>query len=97
MAKNRRTITAAFKADVARLVISGVASVPDLAKKHKIHDSMLYNWVRQAKVDAGQGPVGALSSAEKEELGRLRTENRELRRERDFLTQAAAYFAKARK
>jgi transposase len=38
-----------------------------------------------------------LTSEEKEELSQLRKENRELRRERDFLTQATAFFARAKR
>ncbi len=47
----------------------------------------------QAKVDAGEGPGGALTSDEKAELRRLRREVRTLRMERDFLKKAAAFFA----
>ena len=50
--------------------------------------------MRQAKVDAGQGPVGALSTAEKEELTHLRREVKVLRMEREILKQAATFFAK---
>ena len=53
--------------------------------------------MKQARVDNGHGPAGALTTPEKEELGVLRREVRELRRERDFLRQATAYFAKAKR
>ena len=54
-------------------------------------------WVRQARIDAGNGEPGALTSTEKEELARLRRENRELRMERDLLKQATAFFARESK
>jgi len=41
--------------------------------------------VRQGEIDAGRGPAGALTTEEREELGRLRRENRTLRMERDIL------------
>jgi len=41
--------------------------------------------VRQAEIDAGRGAPGALTTEEREELGRLRRENRTLRMERDIL------------
>jgi transposase len=52
---------------------------------------------RQARIDRGQsGPrdQGLLTSEERAELARLRKENRELRREKDFFRLAAAHFAK---
>jgi transposase len=50
--------------------------------------------VRQADVDAGQGPPGALTTAEKEELSHLRREVKVLRMEREILKRAATFFAK---
>ena len=49
-------------------------------------------WLRQAKRDAGKGD-GGLTSAEREELSRLRRENRKLKEEREILSKAAAWFA----
>jgi len=43
---------------------------------------------------AGTGKPGALTTGEREELGRLRKEVRELRMERDVLKKATAFFAK---
>ena len=97
MAKKRRTFSREFKSEVVQLVQSGRKSVPQICKEHKLYDSSVYGWIAQANVDAGKGAVDALTTTEKEELSALRRENRELRRERDFLTQAAAYFAKAKK
>ena len=50
--------------------------------------------MEQAEIDAGRGPAGALTTAEREELQRLRRETRELRMEREILKKAAALFAK---
>jgi transposase len=50
--------------------------------------------VKQASIDEGSGPEGALTSDELEELRRLRRENRTLEMEREFLKKAAAFFAK---
>jgi transposase len=49
-------------------------------------------WVKQADRDRGRGD-GGLTTAEREELSRLRRENRKLREERDILSKAAAWFA----
>ena len=96
MSKTRRKFTPEFKAEVIQLVLSGQKTVPEICKEQDLYDSSVYNWVRQAKIDGGLGPAGALTTAEKEELTALRRENRELKRERDFLKSAAAYFAKAK-
>ncbi len=50
------------------------------------------HWVKQAERDRGRGD-GGLTTAEREELARLRRENRTLRQERDILSKAAAWFA----
>ena len=57
-------------------------------------ESSLRNWVERARADRGKGKPGVLTTAEREELSRLRKENRELRIERDILKKAAAFFAK---
>jgi transposase len=50
--------------------------------------------VQQARVDRGKGPPGALTTAEREDLARLRKENRELREDPEIQKKAAAFFAK---
>jgi transposase len=52
------------------------------------------NWVAQAERDAGRRGDGGLTTAEREELNRLRRENRQLRVERDVLSKAAVWFAR---
>src|SRR5881397_2148136 len=56
-------------------------------------ESSLRNWVEQARADQTKGKTG-LTTAEREELTRLRKDVRELRMERDVLKKAAAFFAK---
>jgi transposase len=50
--------------------------------------------VERAKEAGGKGRPGALLQEEREELARLRAENRQLRMERELLKKAAAFFAK---
>lgn len=97
MGKQRRRFSPDFKAEVVRLVLSGQRSVPEVCRQHDLYTSSVYGWVRQAKIDGGQGSVGAVSSAELEELRALRKKTRELEKENRFLKEAAAYFAKETK
>ena len=97
MAKKRRQFTKEFRSEVCALVLSGRKTVPQVCQEHELTESTVYAWVRQAKVDSGVGPEGAATSEELEELRALRKENKQLKRERDFLVDAAAYFAKAKK
>ena len=48
----------------------------------------------QMEVDAGRGDAKNLTTAEREELGQLCRENRQLRMEREILKKATAFFAK---
>lgn len=86
-----------FKAEAVRLVKESGKPIGELAKTVGVSTKSLRQWERQADADAGQGKPGVLTTAEKQELSTLRRENRELKRERDFLQQAAAYFAKVSK
>ena len=92
--RKRRSFTPEFRAEAVRLVREGSKSLPQVAKDLDVTESALRNWVNQADVDEGKGPAGALTTAEREELVRLRKENRQLHMERDFLKKAAAFFAK---
>lgn len=97
MSGERRSFTKEFKAEIVKLVLHGGRSVPEVCREHGLGETSVYNWVKQARIDNGHGPAGALTTEEREELSRLRKENRELRRERDFLTQATAFFARAKR
>ena len=92
--RKRRAFATEFKAEAVRLVRESGKSVPTVARELDLTETALRSWVRQAEVDAGRGAPGALTSEEREELGRLRRETRTLRMERDILKKATAFFAK---
>ena len=89
----RRTFTPEQKAEAVRLVRE-TGNVSQVARDLDVGRSSLIQWVQQAEIDAGEGPAGALTTEERNELARLKRENRTLRMERDFLKKAAAFFAK---
>ena len=91
--RKRRQYTPEQKADAVRLVRE-VGNLAEVARRLELTQSSLRNWVTQAEIDDGRGPEGALSTEEREELRKLRRENRTLEMERDFLKKAAAFFAK---
>lgn len=94
--RKRRSFTREFKAETVRLVEGG-KSIPEVARELDLTESALRLWVHQAKVDRGQGKPGELTTAEREELHRLRREVKDLRIEREILKKAAAFFAKESK
>lgn len=85
--------TVEFKADAVGLVRTSGKSIPVIAHDLGVNTQSLRNWVNQAAIDAGNGR-GALTTAEREELRRLRRENQVLQQEREILKKAAAFFAK---
>ncbi|MEV6029203.1 transposase [Streptomyces sp. NPDC052036] len=69
--------TAEFKRDAVALVHSSEKTVTEVVREIGVGPEGLRNWVNQDKADRGQGPADTLTSDEKEELRRLRRENRE--------------------
>ncbi len=92
--RTRRVHTPEFKAETVALVRGGGRSAAQVARDLGLADSLVHAWVRQAQVDDGEGPAGALTTAEKEELSHLRREVKVLRMEREILKRAATFFAK---
>ena len=92
MSKTRPPYTPEFRRQMIELVRAG-RSPEELADEFEPTAQSIRNWVAQAERDAGRRDDG-LSSAERDELSRLRRENRQLRLERDILSKAAAWFAR---
>jgi len=89
----RRAFTDEFKAGAVRLVLDEGKTISQVARDLDLTESALRVWVERARADRTKGKTG-LTTAEREELAKLRKENRELRTEREILKQAAAFFAK---
>ena len=89
--KSRKSYTAEFKAEAAKLVIEDGLTHAQAARDLGVAQSLISRWVKNAREAA---LPGALNKEEREELRRLRKENTVLRRERAILKKAAAFFAK---
>ncbi|WP_327417507.1 transposase [Streptomyces sp. NBC_01233] len=85
--------TAEFKRDAVALVHSSGKTVTEVARDIGVSPEGLRNWVKRDKNDRGQGSAGALTTAEREELVRLRRRVREMEQTIDVLGKATAFFA----
>jgi transposase len=92
MSKTRRHYPPEFRRQMVELVQAG-RSPEELARDFEPTAPSIRNWAAQAARDVGRGD-GGLTTAEREELNRLRRENRQLRLEREILSKAAAWFAR---
>jgi transposase len=66
--------------------------IAELAREFGVSGWSIHRWVDQADRDAGRGD-GGLTTAERQELVRLRRENRQLKIEREILAKATTWFA----
>jgi transposase len=92
MAKTRLPYPPEFRRQMVALVHAG-RSPEQLAAEFEPTAQSIRNWVAQSARNAGRGD-GGLTTAERDELNRLRRENRQLRLEREILSKAAAWFAR---
>ena len=93
MPRTRPPYPPEFRAEAVELIRSGTKSIVELSRDVGVTDQTLRNWLRQADLDSGRRHDG-LTTGEREELRRLRSENRTLRMERDLLKKAAVFFAR---
>ena len=90
--RKQRVYPPEFRQQLIELVGAG-RTPEELSREFGPSGQTIRNWVHQADRDGGRRSEG-LTSAEREELGRLRKENRRLKLERDILSKAAAWFAR---
>lgn len=81
-----------FRAEAVRLVREGGRSVSLAARDLGVSAESLRHWVKQADLDSGRRKDG-LTTEERQELVRLRRENRSLREDKEILKKAAVFFA----
>lgn len=83
---------AEFKRDVVAVARRGDLSVAEVAVDFGVAEETVRRWMRQADID--DGIKDGLTTAEQDEVVRLRRANRRLEMENEILRRAAAYFAK---
>jgi len=95
MAKTRPPYSPEFRRRMVELVRAG-RDPDDLAREFEPTAQSIRHWVGAADRGAGyrEEKVEVVSPSERDELIRLRRENKQLRQERDILSRAAAWFAR---
>jgi transposase len=92
MPRPRRFFPPEYKAEVVELIRTTGKTVGQVARELDLTETAVRTWVRQADLDAGRRSDG-LTTAERDELRKLRREVRDLREEREILRKAAVFFA----
>ncbi|WP_374704592.1 transposase [Streptomyces sp. NL15-2K] len=86
-----RRWTAQWKTEKADVIC---ANVTEIAREPGVSPEGLRGWVKQAEIDRGEGPAGALTGDECDELRCLRRESAEVKKANEVLARAAAFFGK---
>ena len=92
----RRQFTDEFKQQAVRLVLDEGRSVTVVARELDLTRTALQNWVERARADRSGGKTG-LTTAERDELARLRKENRILQEEREILKKSRGLLREAQR
>jgi transposase len=92
MSRSHVAYPAEFRQKLIELVEAG-RSPEELSKEFEPSAQTIRNWVKRAEADGGKRR-DVLTSLEREELVKLRRENRQLKTEREILAKATAWFAR---
>lgn len=89
----RRRYSPEYKQEAVLLVQQSDTPVSEIARNLGINVNMLRRWVKQA-AEPGKRAFPGHGNPRDEEVARLQKELRQVKKERDFLREAATYFAK---
>jgi transposase len=84
--------TGEFKQEAVKLITDQGYTVAEAARSLGVHATVLRKWKQKLEAESSAGKNGSLNGEEREELRRLRAENRRLRMEREILKKAAIFF-----
>ena len=90
----RRSFTPESNAEIEELCQRGDRSIGQVVRDFDLTETAAREWVKQAERDSGERDDGGLTTAEREELNRLRRDNRLLSEDVEILKRASAFFAK---
>jgi transposase len=88
----RRSFTPEFKADIVERCRAGDRTIGQVARDFDLTETAVRSWVRQAEIDTGERE--GLTTEERQELTKLRRDNRRLQEDVEILKRATAFFAK---
>jgi len=90
--RSRQRFSDEFRGETVALIRTSGRPIAEVCRELGIGESTVYRWLAQAEIDAGQR--GGLTSAERDEVTRLRRELRVVQEERDILAKAIAFFSR---
>jgi transposase len=95
MSKQRKHYEAAFKLEVARMVVDQGLSIAQVVKDMNIGRTAVNRWIEQYRAEQlGKAGIGKPLTAEQQRIRQLETENRQLRSDNELLKKASAFFAR---
>lgn len=95
MSKQRKHFEAAFKLEVARMVVDQGLDIAQVVKDMDIGRTAVTRWVAQYRAEQlGKPGIGKPITAEQQRIRQLETENRQLRSDNELLKKASAFFAR---
>lgn len=92
----RRRYTPEYKQEAVQLAQQSDIPISQVAKNLGINDNVLRRWIKE-QADPGRKAFTGHGAPRDEEIARLKKELQQVKKERDFLKEAAAYFAKESK
>ncbi len=94
MGQKKPYYTPEFKTEAVELARNSDKPLSHVAKDIGVSEAALRKWNKQNMIDKGNGPAGALTTSEREELIRLRRDYKQVKMERDFLKKVSSFFAR---